>query len=181
MSSRINPTLFDKLVADLEVAGPEVDDLRDDGKEMSGFDRSSLRFYTVARIERFNEAALRATVLRELNWLLNTTNLAAVQDLSAVPEVATSTLNYGLGDLTGRLLTRSGVQARAREMREAIARFEPRIERRSLVVESDATRTRPNSVGFVIRGDLTPAVQAFPVEFRTDVEVDTGTTTLWTA
>lgn len=174
MTSRINPTLFDKLVADLELDG-----LRDDAEKTGGFDRSSLRFYTVPRLQRFNEAALRSTVLRELNWLLNTTNLAAVQDLSEVPEVATSTLNYGLGDLTGRLLTRPGVQARAREMRDAIARYEPRIERRSLEVEADAARTRPNSVGFIIRGDLTSAVQALPVAFRTDIEVDTGAVALW--
>jgi type VI secretion system protein ImpF len=173
MTSRINPTLFDRLVADLELDG-----LRDDGEDMVGLDRS-LRFYTVPRIERFNEAALRATVLRELNWLLNTTNLAAVQDLTEAPEVATSTLNYGLGDLTGTLLHRQGVQARAREMREAIGRFEPRVDRRSLEVEADLTRERANSVSFVIRGDLITAVQALPVEFRTDVEIDTGAATLW--
>jgi len=173
VTSRIDPTLFDKLVADLELDG-----LRDDGEGVIGLDRS-LRFYTVPRIERFNEGALRATVLRELNWLLNTTNLAAVQDLSAAPEVATSTLNYGLGDLTGKLMHRQGVQARAREMREAIGRFEPRVDRRSLDVETDVSANRANSIGFVIRGDLSTAVRALPVEFRTDVEIDTGAATLW--
>jgi len=173
MSSRINPTLFDKLVADLELDG-----LRDDGADLTGLDRS-LRFYTVPRLERFNEAALRATVLRELNWLLNTTSFASAQDLGQAPEVLTSTLNYGLGDLTGKLLTRQAVQARARDMREAILRFEPRVERRSLDVDVDLTRERANSVSFTIRGDLTTAVQVMPVEFRTDVEIDTGAVTLW--
>jgi type VI secretion system protein ImpF len=173
MTSRINPTLFDKLVADLELDG-----LRDDGEAQAGLDRA-LRFYTVPRIERFNEAALRATVLRELNWLLNTTSFAAVQDLSHAPEVVTSTLNYGLGDLTGTLLTRTAVHARAREMRETIGRFEPRIDRGSLEIEVDVGHVRANSVAFVIRGDVTTAVQALPVEFRTEVEIDTGATTLW--
>jgi len=118
-------------------------------------------------------------VLRELNWLLNTTSFGSAQDLSQAPEVATSALNYGLGDLTGKLLTRQAVHARARDMREAILRYEPRVDRRSLDVEADLTRERANSVGFTIRGDVTTAVRALPVEFRTDVEIDTGAVTLW--
>jgi type VI secretion system protein ImpF len=171
---RANPTLFDKLVADLELDG-----LRSDTEEVGAIDRASLRYYTVPRIERFNEAALRATVLRELKWLLNTTNLAAVQDISTFPEVATSTLNYGLGDLTGRLLTRPGVHARAREMRQCIAAFEPRVVRGSLDVQPDTNRERTHRIGFVIRGDLTAAAQALPVVFRSDVEIETGTVELW--
>ncbi|TCP33696.1 type VI secretion system baseplate subunit TssE [Sphingomonas sp. BK235] len=162
MTQRINPTLFDKLVADR--AAEDAAAAPDEGA----------RFHVVPRIERFNETALRATLLRELAWLLNTTGLAAVQDLSAAPEVMTSTLNYGLGDLSGTLLTRPGVQARARDMREAIARYEPRIARGSLEVEPAAAAPRPNSVGFVIRGDVSAAVQTLPVEIRTEVDVDTG-------
>ena len=122
---------------------------------------------------------MRATVLRELNWLLNTTSFGSVQDLAQAPEVATSTLNYGLGDLTGKLLTRQAVQSRARDMREAIQRYEPRVDRHSLDVEADPARERANSVGFTIRGDIATAVRALPVEFRTDVEIDTGAVTLW--
>src|SRR5579862_1717332 len=103
--SRLNPTLFDKLVADLELDGLRVDD---DGEAKGGADanRSTLRFYTVPRIERFNEAALRSTVRRELYWLLNTTNLDAVEDLEPYPHVKVSVLNYGVPDLAGKALTR---------------------------------------------------------------------------
>jgi type VI secretion system protein ImpF len=121
---------------------------------------------------------MRAVLLRELDWLLNTTNLQAIQDLSAVPEVATSTLNYGLGDLSGTLLTRAGVSARARDMREAVARFEPRIERRGLVVEPTPDGAGPNSIAYVVRGDLVGSAAAAPFEIRTDVEVDTGVTSV---
>ena len=76
-ASRLNPTLFDKLVADLEIDGlRETDDRR--MKDIGG---SVMRFYSVPRIERFNEAALRTTVRRELGWLLTTTNLGSVEDL----------------------------------------------------------------------------------------------------
>lgn len=173
MAPRINPTLFDKLVADLEMDG-----LRDENGEKDEINRSTMRFYTVPRIERFNESALRATVLRELNWILNTTNLNSVEDLDDVPEVETSVLNYGVPDMAGKLLERRAIQARAREIRDAIRRFEPRIDPQKLDVDPTTTSAKPNAVTFVIRGDVTSAVNALPVEFKTDVEIDTGAATL---
>jgi len=86
-ASRLNPTLFDKLVADLEIEGLRESDNARRTADLGG---SVMRFYTVPRIERFNEAALRTTVRRELSWLLNTTNLGAVEDLTPYPEVRTS-------------------------------------------------------------------------------------------
>lgn len=169
MTPRVNPTLFDKLVAD------HASDAMPGGEAgRAGVGLAATRFRAIERIERFNEAALRSTLLRELGWLLNTTNLDAVQDLSDVPEVRSSTLNYGLGDVSGTLLTRNGVQARARDMREAILRFEPRVDRGSLEVEPLLEDMQPNSVGFLIRGDVSAATRAMPVEIRTDIEVDTG-------
>lgn len=170
--ARLNPTLFDKLVADLELDG-----LRDDGGNIRLGDspHANLRFYTVPRIERFNESALRSTVRRELNWILNTTNLGAVQDLDPYPEVRTSVLNYGVPDMAGKALTRKVVSGRAKEIRDAIRTFEPRMDPLRLEVEPMTTTERENAITYVIRGDVTAAVQAMPVEFKTDVEVDTAT------
>ena len=173
MAGRINPTLFDKLVADLTMDG-----LTDDPEEQAEVSRSSMRFYTVPRIERFNEAALRATVLRELNWILNTTNLASVQDLEDYPEVETSVVNYGVHDMAGKLLQRRAIQGRARDIRDAIRAYEPRIDPQRLEVDPVTSSDKPNAVTFVIRGDVTTAVNALPVEFKTDVEIDTGAATL---
>ncbi|MFD1951483.1 type VI secretion system baseplate subunit TssE [Sphingomonas arantia] len=160
--------MFDKLVAENGLSGWSDGDA---GRAAVIGGRPSR---AVPKAARLNEASLRTTLLRELTALLNTTNLHAVQDLSSVPEVMTSTLNYGLGDLSGTLLTRNGVQTRARDMREAITRFEPRIERGTLEVEPAEEASRPNSISFIIRGDVAAAVQAMPVEIRTDVDVDTG-------
>jgi type VI secretion system protein ImpF len=173
--SRLNPTLFDKLVADLEIDGLRETDNASRLSETSG---SIMRFYTVPRIERFNEAALRSTVRRELSWLLNTTNLAAVQDLSPYPQVRTSVLNYGVPDLAGKTLTKRVVQGRAREIRDAIRTFEPRMDPRRLDVEPIAEVEKDNAITYIIRGDITAAVQAMPVEFKTDIEVDTASVTV---
>ena len=175
MAARINPTLFDKLVADLDLDG-----LRDDPQiEVKQVSRATTtRLYPVLKLERFNEAALRATVLRELNWILNTTNLGSIQNLKSYPEVATSVLNYGVPDMAGKLLQRRAIQTRAREIKEAIRRFEPRIAPSRLDVTSTTADAKPNAVTFVIRADVTSAVMALPVEFKTDVEIDTGAATL---
>ncbi len=172
---RLNPTLFDKLVADLELDGLRADT---DEMEASGSSRSNLRFYTVPRIERFNEGALRATVRRELNWILNTTNLASVEDLEPYPEVKVSVLNYGVPDLAGKALTPRVVQGRARDIRDAIRIFEPRMDPNRLDVEPLSSTERVNAITYVIRGDITAAVQAMPVEFKTDIEVDTAAVVL---
>src|SRR4029077_6169820 len=58
-------------------------------------------------------ARLRECVRRDLSWLLNTTNLAALQDLDAHPEVQRSVVNYGMPDLAGR--TAGSVDVRALE------------------------------------------------------------------
>ena len=168
--SCLTPTLFDKLVADLEISG-----LRDDDVEAATRSREQLRHYPVPRLERFNEAALRATIRRDLAWLLNTTNLGAVHDLEPYPQVRTSVLNYGVPDLAGRSLHRRTILDRAREIRQPIRAFETRMEGESLVVEPVGTPDKSaNSVTFLIHGQIASAVRAMPVQFRTELEADTA-------
>ncbi len=170
--SRLNPTLFDKLVGGLEIEG-----LIDTGSATTG-SREAMRNYVVPNIARFNEEALRATVRRELAWLLNTTNFAAVEDLEAYPQVQSSVLNYGVPDLAGKAISRRVILERARDIRTAIRAYEPRIDELSLVVEPVEDRERENAVTYVIHGDVRSAVRAMPVKFRTDVETDTAAVTV---
>lgn len=171
--SRLNPTLFDKLVGDSDISGMR-------GEEVGALEssRETMRYYSVPRLERFNEAALRATVRRELAWLLNTTNLSAVIDLEDYPHVAASVLNYGVPDLAGKSLQRRIILQRARDIRNAIRIFEPRIDDKSLTVEPADATERENSVTFVIHGDVTSAVNSIPVKFWTDVEADSAAATV---
>jgi len=170
---RLNPTIFDKLVADNEFSGMrglEIDQLEEN--------RAGFAYFSVPKIERFNEAGLRATVRRELAWLLNTTNLAASIDLDPYPEVKTSVLNFGVPDLAGKSVSRRLVLQRAKEIREAVRAFEPRFDGTTLSVEISDKIERENAVTFVINGDIRSAVRAIPVKFRTDVEADTAAVTV---
>ena len=56
-------------------------------------------------------ARLRECVRRDLTWLLNTTNLAALEDLDEHPQVARSVLNYGMPDLAGHIASSVDVRA----------------------------------------------------------------------
>jgi type VI secretion system protein ImpF len=169
VKQRLTPTLFDKLVADVDISG-----LRDISAETPEVARENFRFYSVPKLDRFNESALRATVRRELAWLLNTTNLESLVDLEAYPEVQTSVLNYGLSDLAGKALNRRTVLQRAREIRKAVRVFEPRMQASNLTVEPSEDPDKPHSIMFVIQGDITAAAHAMPVKFRTEVDAETA-------
>jgi type VI secretion system protein ImpF len=170
---RLNPTLLDKLLADHEIAGMQ-------GAEMEQLEqkRDTLRSFSVPQGQRFTEKALRATVRRELAWLLNTTNFAAVIDLDPYPHIKTSVLNYGVPDLSGKSLNSRLIQQRAREIRAAITAFEPRINAASLEVEVAERVERENAVTYVIQADITTAIRAIPVKFRTDIEADSAAATV---
>ena len=169
---KISPTLFDKLVG-----GDVMSGLRREGAgEEAGL--ASLRYFSLPSLDRFNEAALRTTVKRELAWLLNTTNLASSIDLEPYPEVQSSVLNYGVADLAGKSTSDWVIVERAREIEDAIRTFEPRIDPTSLVVEPRASGERENATTYVISAEVMTAARALAVQYTTDLEADTGAVTL---
>lgn len=169
----LNPTLFDKLVAGNDIGG-----MRGEEIENAEERREALRFLSVPAVERFNETALRATVRRELAWLLNTTNLESSVDLTDYPQVRTSVLNYGVSDLAGKSLSSRAILRRAREIRDAVQAFEPRIDPVSLNVELSGKVERENSLTFLIEADVRSALRAIPIKLRTDVEADSSAVTV---
>lgn len=167
--AKLNPTLFDKLTL-----SDRVTSILDEGRsELQDINSRAAARQTVD-LDAYTESALRASVRRELSWLLNTVNFAVSEDLSRTPHVKTSVLNYGLPDVTGRVSTSRSVQARAREMEEAIAVFEPRLDPTKLRVEVRPEIGLDNAIGYIIHGDVVAAVQAIPVQFFASVEVETG-------
>jgi len=169
VAPRVAPTLFDKLTSGNQFTS---------GEGADPVSRPTVRWPLVDSYERFNEQALKATVKRELDWLFNTTHMAAAFDLSRYPEVQRSVLNYGVPDMAGKAGGRRVLQTRAREIRDAIRLFEPRLDPGRLDVEVQEDAERDNAMTFIVRGDVVSAVQALPVQFKTDVEVDTGAATV---
>lgn len=121
-------------------------------------------------------AQLRAGVLRDLAWLLNSTRLLSPAEAARHPQAAASTLNYGLPCLTGRTLSGLQPDRLAQDIAEAIRRFEPRILPDSLQVTPLArgqARFQPG-LPFLIEGELW--MQPYPEHlfYRADLDLETG-------
>ena len=167
--AKLNPSLFEKLTLN-----DRVTNILEEGRaEVQG--QTLLRLGSSGfDIERYNESAMRASVRRELGWLLNTVYLGATIDLERYPQVQTSVLNYGMPDLTGRASTLAAVKARSNQIAEQVRIFEPRLDHDTLQVEAKPGVGLDNAVAYVIRGDISSAVRAMPVQFFANVEIETG-------
>jgi type VI secretion system protein ImpF len=116
-------------------------------------------------------------VLRDLAWLFNATRLEAGTDLSKLPTVRQSVLNFGLPSLAGWTASSLDLSDLARAVREAILLFEPRILPATLQIRTllDAGELdHHNVIGVEIRGELW--AQPVPLEFlvRTEFDLETG-------
>jgi type VI secretion system protein ImpF len=100
--------------------------------------RFESREQRVMSIER-----LKQSVLRDLSWLLNTEYYEAVHPLDVYPEVRSSVLNYGIPSIVGLTITDLNDSMRgglAKTLRDAIVRFEPRLDPDSIVVRTHADK-----------------------------------------
>jgi len=124
-----------------------------------------------------SRAQLRASVLRDLTWLFNSTNLSSSVDLSAHPLAAQSTLNYGLAALAGNPVASLEFAEVERILKEAILRFEPRILPHTLSVRGIPAKDpmgHHNVLSLEIEGELWS--QPYPLEFliKTDMDLESG-------
>lgn len=155
-----------------------------------------------ARGERgIEKKELRDILLRDLSWLLNTTNLETelgsenspdtarievgpdnqVQflDPEEFPEAARSVLNFGVRAVSGSFAT----QYRAAEIRAAIetaiTQFEPRVSAGTLdVVLRSEENARETVITFDIRADMWAKPVPLDLYLRSDVDLTTGNLTL---
>lgn len=119
---------------------------------------------------------LRQSVMRDLAWLFNTTNLAAVQDLADFPEAARSVVNYGMPDLAGHTASSVDVKGLEKLLRDVIHEFEPRILRNSIRVRLvvDEERMSHNAMVFEIHGQLWAQPTPLDVFLRTELDLEIG-------
>jgi type VI secretion system protein ImpF len=120
------------------------------------------------------EAVLREEVWRDLEALLNTVAIESTIDLSGLPLVRKSIINFGIPDVAHRTIDEADLVNVPGEIRTAILVFEPRLAAASLQVERDKSVDPAElKVRFIVRGDLTCDPVNVPVEFVADV-IDTG-------
>lgn len=118
---------------------------------------------------------IRAAVMRDLASLVNTTCFAAIEDLGAYPEVASSVVNYGIPDLTGVTSHAIDTTVLARIVKQAIVNFEPRFLAHCLKVrvETDPEDMGRNSLVFHIEGQIWAMPNPLALHLKTEVNLDT--------
>ncbi|HEY3536592.1 MAG TPA: type VI secretion system baseplate subunit TssE [Trinickia sp.] len=139
--------------------------------------------------ESIGDERLRSAVLRDLAWLLNTSNAADGIDGVSFPYVLSSVLNYGMRPLAG--VQMSGLEPSDVEasIREAILRFEPRIAADSLDVRcigkgvpgetGESGEASPqNLLAFEIRGRLWSVPRPVDLLLRSELDLETGAMSL---
>lgn len=119
---------------------------------------------------------LKAGVLRDLAWLLSTGYLETFEDLEAHPYARNSVVNYGLPDLTGSSVANMDPGRLEKIVREAIVKFEPRINPRTLKVSVSVDRGRMhrNAMMFRIEGELWAQPAPLALSLRTELDLESG-------
>ena len=122
---------------------------------------------------------LKAAVLRDLTWLLNT-SAPPPEMYKGLPEVERSVLNYGVISLTGKTASNLRTNDLERLLTKSIERFEPRIISRTLKVRVAAGEMsgRPNTLVLTIEGDLWGDPFPEALFIRTQLDLETGNVTV---
>lgn len=118
---------------------------------------------------------LREGVLRDLAWLLNTTNLFSVTDHHALPHVTNSVLNYGIPDISGTSISSMNIAALERAIRQAIWDYEPRLIRSSVIIKAHSERDSANTVLFDIEADMWAQPYPERLYLKTELDLDSAT------
>jgi len=132
------------------------------------------------------EADLRRYVIRDLEWLLNTTGAQTLVngdgglDIDDYPNVVSSTLNYGLPSMAGGSVARLDREILQRALRQVLVRFEPRILQQGLKVQLDPGHDplREGTLAFEIEGRLRLDRESVQIRLRTEVDVGTSAATV---
>jgi len=121
-------------------------------------------------------ARLRECVRRDLTWLFNTANLATVLSLEELPEVARSTVNFGMPDLAGRTASSVNIPALEQILRRVIWDFEPRLIKNSVRVRvvADDDKMNHNAMSFDIEAELWAQPLPLRLFFRSEIDLETG-------
>jgi type VI secretion system protein ImpF len=119
---------------------------------------------------------LRDGVLRDLAWLLNTTNLLSVTDTRKLPHLSNSVINYGMPDISGISVAGLNLGDLERCIRQAIWDFEPRLVRSSVSVKAIASSVGENNkIMFEIEADMWAQPYPERLYLKTELDVDRAT------
>lgn len=121
-------------------------------------------------------AQMRDILQRDLAYLLNTTSADDLIDSGRYPDVARSTLNYGVPALAGSHMSAHRWEQIELIIRRAIAQYEPRLIPETVMVRPlvrEGAKDVYNVLLFEIRAMID--LQPYPLEFTVQSSVDLET------
>jgi type VI secretion system protein ImpF len=121
---------------------------------------------------------LREGVLRDLAWLLNTTNLFSVSSRYGLAHVANSVINYGIPDISGASIANMKIAELERSIRQAIWDYEPRLIRSSVSVKVLAADGGANKIMFAIEADMWAQPYPERLYLKTELDIDRASISL---
>ena len=123
------------------------------------------------------ETELKRLLAEDLEALLNTVNLesAAPEVIGDLPNVKKSILNYGLRDMANKTVEETErINGIKDDLLEALRAFEPRLLYETMEVSRDEENEDDLTIRFVVHSDMRASPEPAPIEFVTEVELDTG-------
>jgi len=118
---------------------------------------------------------LRAAVIRDLEWLLNSEAMSSKIDLEPYPFIPGSVLNYGMPDLAGATISTVRLEDLRAEVKRVIEDFEPRIDKKTLEVHLvEHAHAGFNRIAFEISAEVLAEPLPIPLLLRTDFSLETG-------
>jgi type VI secretion system protein ImpF len=154
LQERLQPALLDRLTDD------------EPGTAMESRDQ---RVITIAK--------LRACILRDLSWLLNSGHLASTEDLSDYPWVERSVLNYGLRSFAGVTTSQLGLRETEEAIKQAIMRFEPRLIANTVkvkLIEESLRDDAHNTIALEIEAELWCQPLPLHMYMKTELDLEIG-------
>jgi type VI secretion system protein ImpF len=123
---------------------------------------------------------LREAVIRDLAWLLNTSDFTSAADLTDYPLVAASVLNYGMPAMAGYTVSSVNLPVIERLLKQSIINFEPRILAKSLKVKIVVAENEMNhnAMNFDIEGELWAQPVPLRLLLKTEIDLETGAVTV---
>lgn len=144
------------------------EDVRVDGERVVS-DRGSLRRRGA------EESLLKQDLAIDLAALLDTIDLGSAVDISDMPFVTKSVLNFGLADLTSISVGSASEATIGENLKTALLEHEPRLSRDSLTVErvrvEDEAQQR---IRYKVSADLICKPLDIPIEFVAEVDGTSG-------
>jgi type VI secretion system protein ImpF len=132
-------------------------------------DKENYYFYSIKNLKKY--------ILKDVANLLNSKSKISEEKLKKYPELANSVINYGLDDKCGTSYYNVDISLLAEVIKEAIIRFEPRIDSERLIVEIIETTNKDRSrstYGVVIKGLLNVASITEELLIKSEIDIENG-------